>query len=310
MKSTVFIHTNYKQLVGAKVSRYSLRKNSVHSDEFDIRILLAEDCPALMNHHGETYLREGRITTWDSQDLQSFTPVRFLAAQEMNYRGRALVIDPDIFAHADVWDLLMRDMEDKAILCRRKDKRSPTPHYDSSVMVLDCAKLTHWRWEEAIEEMFSHQRDYRMWMSLNLEDEREIGLIEDEWNDYDRLTPDTKLLHNTRRITQPWKTGLPVDFISDRGRDIGKKWGFVPRRWIRQFKLVRKGQFPGLTKHYQRHPDAVQERGFFDLLAACIEEGEISIDELKEAIQRRWVRPDILRLVERARGSEAHEVRL
>ena len=26
------------------------------------------------------------------------------------------------------------------------------------------------------------------------------------------LTPATKLVHNTQRRTQPWKTGLPVDY--------------------------------------------------------------------------------------------------
>ena len=49
-------------------------------------------------------------------------------------------------------------------------------------------------------------------MSLKLEPPDTIGLIEDEWNDFDRLTPKTRMVHNTRRRTQPWKTGLPVDY--------------------------------------------------------------------------------------------------
>ena len=38
----------------------------------------------------------------------------------MDYQGRALVIDPDVFAAGDVWDLLQRDMQGHAILCRPK----------------------------------------------------------------------------------------------------------------------------------------------------------------------------------------------
>ena len=39
MKPIVFIHTNEKQLLGAKVSEYSLRRNSAKPDEFDVRPL-------------------------------------------------------------------------------------------------------------------------------------------------------------------------------------------------------------------------------------------------------------------------------
>ena len=50
-------------------------------------------------------------------------------------------------------------------------------------------------------------------MNLGYEEPASIGLIEAEWNDFDKLTPATKMIHNTRRKTQPWKSGLPVDFI-------------------------------------------------------------------------------------------------
>jgi len=301
-KPTVFIHTNYKQLIGARVSRHSLLRHSPHRSEFDVKILLAENQPALMKHAGDSYLRDGRISSWDNDDLQSFTPLRFLPAQEMSYSGRAVVIDPDIFAFADVWDLLERDMQGKAILCRRKDAGRATRQFDSSVMVLDCARLAHWRFEEAIEEMFAHRRDYRAWIALRLEDEQQIGSIEAEWNDYDRFTPETKLLHNTRRLTQPWKTGLPIDFRVDPPRELGRKWGLVPRRWIRQLRLISKGQAPGPSRRYRRHPDPAQERCFFASLALCLDENEISGGELQEAIRMRWVRPDILRCVDAARA--------
>ena len=39
----------------------------------------------------------------------------------MGYEGRALVIDPDILAVADVWELLSRDMQGAAIMCRQRN---------------------------------------------------------------------------------------------------------------------------------------------------------------------------------------------
>ncbi len=79
-------------------------------------------------------------------------------------------------------------------------------------MLLDCAKLTHWRVEEAFNELFEFRRDYQPWICLRLEDRDTIGLFEDEWNDFDRLTAKTRMLHVTRRRTQPWKAGLPIDW--------------------------------------------------------------------------------------------------
>ena len=37
MQHCVFIHTNHKQIVGALVAEYALRRNSKHSDEFDVQ---------------------------------------------------------------------------------------------------------------------------------------------------------------------------------------------------------------------------------------------------------------------------------
>ena len=39
----------------------------------------------------------------------------------------------------------------------------------SSVMLLDCAKLTHWRTDEQFDEMFAFKRDYMEWICLKLE---------------------------------------------------------------------------------------------------------------------------------------------
>ena len=41
------------------------------------------------------------------------------------------------------------------------------------------------------------------------EDRKTIGLLENSWNDLDVLNSNTRMLHTTRRWTQPWKAGLP-----------------------------------------------------------------------------------------------------
>src|SRR5690606_10368015 len=109
VRPVIFIHTNRKQLVGARVAAHSMKRSSRFPEAFDVRILEAESYPELTSRHGKEYTREGKRVRWDQNDLQSFTPLRFLPPSEMGFRGRALVTDPDVFAVADVWPLLSMD---------------------------------------------------------------------------------------------------------------------------------------------------------------------------------------------------------
>ena len=120
MKPCVFIHTNHKQHIGALVSQYSFKRNSPNADQFDVNIIHSNDHPFLRAKEGQSFLRAGGMRVWHMEDLQSFTPLRFLAPELMGYEGRAVVVDPDVFAVGDVFELLSRDMAGKAIMCRTR----------------------------------------------------------------------------------------------------------------------------------------------------------------------------------------------
>lgn len=295
MKLTVFIHTNHKQLVGALVSAYSLQRNSRHADQFDVRILHHKDFPFFQAREGQQFLRGGEQRVWSNEDLQSFTPLRFMPPEAMGYQGRAVVIDPDVFAVGDMYELLSLDMQGKAVMCVARPGHNDRPDYlASSVMLLDCAQLTDWRCEEQFNEMFTFRRDYLAWIYLGLEPRERIGLLDPAWNHFDTLTSDTQLLHNTKRQTQPWKTGLPRDYI------VREKTGW-------------KAQIKGITQHmkgwvlgkparrgsYTRHPDPKQEALFFDLLRECVEHGVVTEELLREEMRKNHLRHDTLDLLHR-----------
>ncbi|MEL6247649.1 MAG: hypothetical protein AAFR15_06515 [Cyanobacteria bacterium J06627_15] len=330
MRPTVFIHTNDKQLLGATVARYALQKNSQHRAEFDVQIIQLNDWPELYQREGQLYLREGEQVPWHNQDLQSFTLLRFLVPQLMGYQGRAIVIDPDVFAVGDVYDLLKRDMQGKAIVCRQifpKDGRPP--YYASSVMLLDCAQLTHWQWAEQIERLFSFEQDYRPWMSLLTEPSEIIGPLEPEWNHFDTLNSETRLLHNTGRITQPWKTGLPIDFRPKKKRPKQappsapvltpaptiktqlKRLKATVKQWLGAPPPTQsttatppspKAQPPAV---YNPHPDPNQEAFFFGLLQECLDKGIVTEDFLQAEIARQHLRPDAFQVMGRLATSAA-----
>jgi hypothetical protein len=289
-KPCVFIQNNHKQLVGALVSAYSLKRNSATPDAFDVRIMHQEDYEFFRRKEGQFYLREGVRRAWRNDDLQSFTPLRFMPPALMNHQGRAAVIDPDVFAVGDIMELLNRDMKGKAILCRQRGERK---NYSTSVMLLDCAQLKHWDVETQFNELFDFKRDYIRWTGLSLEPQDSVGVFEDEWNDFDRLTHETKLIHNTKRKTQPWKTGLKVDFFP-----VDRVRYFKPWVWLMAARRKAFGDY-GLLGYYQPHPDPNQERLFFGLLRECLDRGIVTEALLREEMRLDHIRHDALDLLHR-----------
>lgn len=295
MKPSVFIQTNPKQHLGAVVAAHALKRNSKHADAFDVRILNTVDFPFFAAREGQSYRRDGVLRRWRNDDLQSFTPLRFMPPELMGYQGRAVVIDPDIFAIADIWSLLSRDMAGHAILCRmRSGPKGWVGCHASSAMLLDCARLRHWSVERDFGEMFEGKRDYMQWISLKLEPPGSIGRFEKEWNDFDRLTPETKMVHNTRRLTQPWKTGLPIDFTP-----ADSFSAFPPYAWLMTLKKQVFGR-DALFRHYRRHPDTNQERLFFGLLKECLDNGTVTEEQLRDEMRQDHIRHDAFELIDRS----------
>jgi hypothetical protein len=287
MKPVVFIHTNHKQLLGALVSAHSFRRNARDPDAFDVRLLEAKDYPELQVP-GRQFRRNGHWRAWDPDDLQSFTPLRFAVPDAMGHDGLAIVVDPDVFAVADADELFSRDLEGKAIWCRARPGHNDSPDYlATSVMLLDCAKLPHWRFADDLAALWAGDLDYVDWIELRREDRSAIGLLENEWNDFDRLTPQTRLLHTTKRRTQPWKTGLKVDYTLREGGRAGL--GAHLRRLVN-------------VARYKPHPDPNQEAYFYGLLAEAIDCGAIDRATVGREVAAGHVRPDSPALVEKYRG--------
>lgn len=272
-------------MLGALVGRRSLKRRSADPDAFEVRITRQEDFCFFASFEGRRFLRGGQWREWRNDDLQSFTPVRFSPPEMMDHRGRAVVIDPDVFAVGDINALFERDMNGASVCAKpRPGHKGKAAYIASSVMLLDCARLSHWNLERDFEALFAGELDYEDWIELKREPEGTVGHLESEWNDFDRLTPDTMLLHNTKRRTQPWKSGLPIDF-TNRPPKVFRMLG------ISSFR--RKGK-------YLPHPDPLQEQYFFALLRECLEAGEVSEEMLEMEMSKAHVRDDARTLVAKA----------
>ena len=290
----VFIHTNERQWLGALVAEYSFRRNSVHADKFAVKFIHTRDYPYLSAREGQTFLRGGTSRVWHMDDLQSFTPLRFLPPKLMNWEGRAVVTDPDVFAVGDIYELFTLDMKGAAVMGRhRSAKEDKRAQVATSVMLLDCARLKHWDAEKEFGQLFTAEKDYKEWMVLGYENPANIGFLADCWNDFDHLDANTRLLHNTKRKTQPWKTGLPVDYTpADKFKD---------KPLLAQANRLRAKVFGeyGLLGRYREHPDLAQQNFFFGLLKECLLTGHITEGLVREEIRKNHVRHDAFEVLDR-----------
>jgi hypothetical protein len=274
--NTVFIFTDTQQRIGATVAKFALEKHRRDPAAFAVEIIEVERYPLFRAFVGKEYIfgRDRSRRTYSLGDLQSFTLTRFMPPELMHYQGRAIGIDPDIFALADVSELFTLDLKGHAIAaCTKKDA------WDSSVMLMDCAKLAHWDIASILDGLAAGKTVYMRLMTLEGEQVIEIPRT---WNSLDALSADTKMLHTTTRLTQPWKTGLPIDFTRNA---MPKYFGLIPREPIHKL-------FGTYDTHYQPHPDKNIERFFFDLLTEAIGAGAVTADELDSAIAAGDIRRD------------------
>ena len=66
----VFIQSNNKQLIGAKLAKFAIE--SLSNDNIEVQIINCDDDPVYVSLDGKFYLRKGINTRWDKNDLQSF----------------------------------------------------------------------------------------------------------------------------------------------------------------------------------------------------------------------------------------------
>ncbi len=276
MNQKVFIHTNNMQIIGAKLAKFAIERKLPSDSSIKVEILSVNSRPEFKSFVGKTYLRLGKEIVYRLDDLQSFTLSRFMPPELMNYTGRSIVIDPDIFATQDITPLMNIDLEGAPVAaCKKHDM------YDSSTMVMDNEKLTHWRIADFLLALEKKQTDYTDITTLKIESR--VKELSREWNSLDALTSETKMVHMTNRITQPWSTGLPIDFTLN---PMPKIFGIIPREPIH--KIL--GKYP---THYKQHPDKNIEKFFFTLMGDALKAGIFSKSEIETEISHKRMRPDI-----------------
>jgi len=272
----IFICTNDTQMIGAKVAKNTIINRSQFSTN-DVVILSESEIPSFKRFFMKPYLRRGKMVEFNKNDMQSFTLLRFHIPFLMGFHGKALVIDPDIFqVQEGIEGLINFDFERHSIYVRKGLQKNS---WASSAMLISCENFLHWSLENFINQLHLGEIDYDDLINLRLEKES-IGELDKKWNEFDQINLNTILLHTTEKITQPWRAGLSLNST------IPPLFKYIPRAPI--YKLFGKD----LTKG-REHPHQAVTDFFFKELELCLSENIISSQELDDAMQKKFMRPDI-----------------
>lgn len=263
----IYIQSNQKQFLAAKVSAYSFNRFG-----YETHIMKIEDTQVLKSKFGSSYLRSGKNKIF-KDDLQSFTLLRFLAPQLNSYSDYILVIDPDVFAIKNPKKILDYVDDDHDIFCTFKN------NFPRSEMMLINAKKVRWNFNKIIDQIFNKSMDYSDLMNLTFDDNIKIKKVPDCFNDHDLINNNTIILHTTNRITQPWKEGLKIDFE----RHNYSLKNFLKNIIKKIFGLKYDKNL--LFKKYQKHPSQEVIKVVKELFKESIDKKVLSNIEIENGVR-------------------------
>lgn len=202
----IFIGYDKRMPIASEVLEYSLRKNS--SEPLEIRLLKIDELDFKRPH--------------DPLQSTEFTYTRFLVPSLCGFEGKALFLDNDMLCFGDVSKLFHLDMKGSWLACVKHeqnvtsavkmDGRQQTSYPRknwSSLMLLDCGKLTAWSKENVETKPASWLHRFEP-----IPDDK-IGEIPKTWNTLDWYDETTDLVHYTEG--GPW-------FERCKDHPFGKVW--------------------------------------------------------------------------------------
>ena len=280
----IYICTNKFQKLAAKVAAYSFSQIGYN----DIEILELEKNEFLKSKINLTYLRNGKLTKFED-DLQSFTLLRFLPFTLDNNK-KCLIIDPDVFALQDPKNKIDKifDEENFQIACTKIDDK-----FRSEVMFLKNINI-NWSFEDIINDLFNHKIDYKELINLTSKKYfSNIFTLPIFFNHHDNIYNDTLFLHTSKRITQPWKEGLRIDFQK---KNLSKFYKF---KQILKKILNMKYDMTGISNFYIEHPNKNVSERILYLFKKSLISGSINKLELMNALENKYVSKIFIEKIEK-----------
>ncbi len=176
-----------------------------------------------------------------------FSFYRFAIPEMCHYEGRAIYLDADMVALRDLKELIELPLEEKPVIAR------PLPDgsgYYTSMMLMDCARLKHWKVQEWVTLINSRLADYNgiLFATQNGINNPDFGNAPEYWNHLDHFDESTCIIHYTSVPDQPWKRpGHPYAFVYLREMRDALKEGVITEEQV-QKEIEAKHVYPTILE--------------------------------------------------------------
>lgn len=144
------------------------------------------------------------------RNITEFSNYRFLIPDLCGYQGRAIYVDSDTLVFKDIGELYDVPMNGYDFLAKAEAYQSNAEghRWGLSVMLIDCERC-HFDLERYFEEIdnakYTLHDMHEMTTKFLKHHPFKIGKIDARWNSFDKYNQDTRLIHYTNLLKQPWK---------------------------------------------------------------------------------------------------------
>lgn len=199
----VFIGSGEASLIECQTAIHSLRKHTKR--DLDIYVFNGTHNAIRLND-GEPFLAPMSLRV-KYRNITEFSLYRYLIPELCNYQGKAIYVDSDTVCLSDIGELFDTPMEGADFLA--KYEAYPGKElWGLSVMLIDCQR-SKFDLEEVIDEidagLYSMSDFSCMGPRFLAYHPYKIGRLDPAWNVFDRSDNETKLIHYTNLMAQPWK---------------------------------------------------------------------------------------------------------
>jgi len=135
-----------------------------------------------------------------------FSLYRYLIPEICGHRGRAIYLDSDTVCLGDIGELFDTPLHGRDFLAKA-DGYGPGS-WASSVMLIDCERTCFdlERIFDDIDQGVYKAGDFsRLSRAFCDRHTCRVGELDPRWNEFDQRATETKLVHYTNLMTQPWK---------------------------------------------------------------------------------------------------------
>lgn len=210
----IFIGSGDASLLERKVLIYSLRKHATRP--LDIRVFNGTHDSIEREGHPPSAL--GMPLEVKYRNVTEFSNYRFLVPSLCNQAGRAIWLDSDTVCLADICELFDAPMDGCGVLAKQDAYANSPQDWGLSVALYDCSRCTFdlkLHFDEIRAGLYSYADLHQLTPRFRALHPIEVAPLDANWNVFDRHDGDTKLIHYTNLLTQPWKY---------RGHPYGELW--------------------------------------------------------------------------------------